>query len=741
MILTLIRLLCAAKLLCLSNVLGLYSKLPVHRKSLVLSPDHNKLASITLCTKSSAFTLDGAPDVAEHIHTLNSYKSELNNILNLPSSAWRGWTDRLKPSECFVPEKGDRRVGRDNEIKRIWTALYHNDNEGKASCYYIHGSPGMGKSFVLRELMRKNKNDTKHIPKELVEGAMFVELDFNHGVSTSIKGLAGSLDSWDSSLLPLLRVFHREFLGAEYAWVVLIKKAISFVDKSPDEASPELIIIDIIRGLLKAKCALLGHENIIVLVDELGKADFLSNDSPDKYRSAICSWSQVDSPHYFAHKVLFSCLDRELMRRETTASGRPIKPATSLPLFNMSESMLFLENQLRCSFSDSNGLPVDRKQVIAFLAMVSGGHPRSLEYLVDGCNVIQLALADLNVEAVVIEAGKDLSQAYPADLWGDVIKLALLGDLESLPLSYTVPYTNETFESLINRGMLLGSLSDDEDGTIKPVLPEMFLYWWSRPTAFTRGAMELNRSALRWLLTSRQACFPDKWQTFHNNYEALMRTIRLPTSTRRPLYELYGGDKALPDIAHRSPATRLLVDGKASLKNLNYIHGTKLELRPYECYHPTRDNYPGWSSLIIYEAFPEGLPSDTKYLLPVFIHTKRSSGSTAGSTIGLPVIKTSHARCRSFLDKYCSCAPGYQFLPPLTSATQDDNDFVLVFIARAKHTAAAVKQAPANVLPLFAENMVAMYGTVFTKYIDGLLPEREIRVRKDDDRDKGMHII
>ena len=219
-----------------------------------------------------------------------------------------------------------------------------------------------------------------------------------------------------------------------------------------------------------------------------------------------------------------------------------------------------------------------------------------------------------------------------------------------------------------------------------------------------------------------------------------MRAMRLPTANRCPLYELYG-DKTIPDIAHRSPATRVLVDGKAPLKNFNYIHGTKSELQPNECYHPTRDNYPGWSSLLIYEAFPEGLPSDTNYLLPVFIQTKPSSGSTAGSTIGLPVIKTSYAHCRAFLDKYCSCAPGYQFLPPPTTATQDDSDFVLVFIARAKHTAAAVKQAPANVLPLFAENMVAMYGTVFTKYIDGMLPEREVRVRKDDGRYKEMNII
>ena len=333
MILTSIRLICSAKLLCLRNVQGLITRLPVYRKSSMLGPDHYKLAFAkanqpSLCGKLSTFALgDGAPDVAEHIHTLNSYKSELNAILNLPNSAWRNWNDRITPSDCFGPERQKRCIGRDDEIKRIWTTLCHNNNEGKTSCYYIHGSPGMGKSFILRELMRKNKNDIKHISKELVESTMFVELDFSNGVTTSIKGLTGSLDSWNPSLLPLLRVLHREFLRTDYAWVVLVKKAISFVDISPDEASPELII-SFITGLLKAKCALLGHENIIVLVDELGKTVFLSPESPDKYRSAICSWSQVKSPHCFAHATLFSCLDRELMRRETPSSGRTIIAAT-----------------------------------------------------------------------------------------------------------------------------------------------------------------------------------------------------------------------------------------------------------------------------------------------------------------------------------------------------------------------------------------------------------------------------
>ena len=433
-------------------------------------------------TKLSVVTLDGEENKVLY---LNSYKVRLNSLVGLTDSDWREWTDRPSPSECFGPEKRKRRVGRETEIRNIWRKIEMSSTETpatdthKSTCYYIHGSPGMGKSYILQQLLKKNANDTKDVPEELVANTMFVALDLNNDIVNRIEGRSRDLAKWDPSLIPLLRVFHNEFLK-DYSWPVLIGNVISLSKSSPGAfgANSELMI-NTIRGLLTVKCALLGHKYIVPLVDELGKTRKLAAKWPGKFRSAICSWSDKGSSLYFVPLSLFSTLDRKLMLSERTESRRPVKAATTLPLFTLSESILYLEDQLRCSFY-FDGFPADRKQAVEFLAQVSGGHPRSLEYIAGRCNfAYKRPIAD-----VVAEAGASLSAAYPVELWDDVIKLALLGNV--LPLTYKVPGTKETIESLINRGMLLGSLDNIVKKT-QPVLPEMYLYWWSSPPTVSNG--------------------------------------------------------------------------------------------------------------------------------------------------------------------------------------------------------------------------------------------------------------
>ena len=74
---------------------------------------------------------------------------------------------------------------------------------------------------------------------------------------------------------------------------------------------------------------------------------------------------------------------------------------------------------------------------------MSCGHPRSLEHIIDACNTARVD----RIEKVVGKAGASLAKAYPSILWHDVVKLTLLG--EPLPLSYQLPDSMETIESLI----------------------------------------------------------------------------------------------------------------------------------------------------------------------------------------------------------------------------------------------------------------------------------------------------
>ena len=713
--------------------------------SSAIKPNFNIERSST--TKLSVVSLNEGKAENKHVLALNSYKSTLNFLIDLDDSNWRPWTYRPLVNECFAATRKCR-VGREKEIKDIWAVINSplNCENNQSICYYIHGSPGMGKSYILQELMRKNINDTKHISQEIVDNTMFIALDFGSDTSNRIADFSRCLSSWDPSLLPLLRVLQQEFL-CDYGWRVLIGTIIEIFKMSPDAKQKNTeLIMNTIRGLLTAKCALLGHKYIVLLVDELAKSAKLSAKSPGLFQSAICSWSDSGSSRYFAHLTVFSALDRELILQEGALSGRPVVAATTLPLFSLADSVSYLEQLLSRSFYDSNGPLVDRTQAMEFLAHMSSGHPRSLEFITGHCYHSNNG----TLVEVTIAAASALSAAYPDELWEDAIKLALLG--ETLPLTYKVSGTKETVQSLVRRGMLLGSL-DNSDTVIKPILPVMYLYWFSQLSAEepedSRHAnfeqylaaqwMESEKPLLRQLLMTRRDSSPSKRVTFYNTYEQLMRFLRGRNYDRRPLYELYGRDAAVVDATHRSPLTKLLVDGKARLNCATYLNGTDIVLQPNDLYHSEGTNNPvGWDTLIIYEAFlpkrrATSKSNGNKYLLPVFIHDNVSDNDWANNTIEQSEVEPCLAHCRAFLNDYCTCTPGYQLIP----LTNDDVDpFVLVYMssAKAKHAGDEVdtaEHAPTNVLTLYEEDLTSMYGPTLARFVDGLLPEQDIRVARD----------
>lgn len=276
------------------------------------------------------------------------------------------------------------------------------------------------------------------------------------------------------------------------------------------------------------------------------------------------------------------------------------------------------------------------------------------------------------------------------------------------------------------------------------------MYWWCQPPPRIRGKkaqpvpevvaeetesdqiLRKMRSYLHVMLTNNSPV-PIKWETFHCNYEYLMRLLRGHNYDHKPLYELYGRDQAFVNKTHRSPATRHLVDGKATLTSLPYYRDTDIELRPNLIYHPHRGaNTAGWDMLLIYEAFPSSnnTASDTaytdrdctQYLLPVFIQT-RFSTNNVNAAITLQTIESYQAHCRAFLKAHCTCAPGYQLIQPQEGNYDDHNSFVLVYISNLKHTGAAdtavAQEVPANVLVLLKEDLSAMYGPTLAYYIDG----------------------
>ena len=77
---------------------------------------------------------------------------------------------------AFGPFRDFPRVGRGTQLSEIWTEILSCNNgiENKCSALYFHGSPGLGKTYLLRKIFSKQDFPSKYA--EEVEAVKFLVL-------------------------------------------------------------------------------------------------------------------------------------------------------------------------------------------------------------------------------------------------------------------------------------------------------------------------------------------------------------------------------------------------------------------------------------------------------------------------------------------------------------------------------------------------------------------------------------
>ena len=125
--------------------------------------------------------------------------------------------------------------------------------------------------------------------------------------------------------------------------------------------------------------------------------------------------------------VLFSTLDVKFMTDERTYSGRPVRLATTLPLLKVDESVALFRDQIKLEFANDDGTPVSQKEVLEMFALVTGGHPRSIQYIIEECNACIGSTRKLSLMNVIDGAAESLCAAYiEVSNWKRLIEVVLL---------------------------------------------------------------------------------------------------------------------------------------------------------------------------------------------------------------------------------------------------------------------------------------------------------------------------
>jgi hypothetical protein len=109
------------------------------------------------------------------------------------------------------------RVGREKQLNDIWKQILQSNSveSGKSEVLYFHGSPGLGKTYLLRELFSKEVGDYPHEFEAEVKALKILVLDFNRSACIEGKVFKNDLKE-HANLFALSRLFYVNFAKKRY---------------------------------------------------------------------------------------------------------------------------------------------------------------------------------------------------------------------------------------------------------------------------------------------------------------------------------------------------------------------------------------------------------------------------------------------------------------------------------------------------------------------------------------------
>ena len=285
-----------------------------------------------------------------------------------------------------------------------------------------------------------------------------------------------------------------------------------------------------------------------------------------------------------------------------------------MPLLKVDESVGIFRDQIKSNFVNDEGAVVNKEEVFKMFALVTGGHPRSIQYIIEKCNSWKDSALTLSMMNVIKGAAASLCAAFiNVSNWKRLFEIILLAKKVKKEGRLNGDQTSEIFRTLVMSGVLVDSFDENDDEFV-PVVPELLE---------KEGSECLSDEApklLHQILKLRSNFTSSKYETLHSSGEILMRHIRQCDKLYKsiPFNDLY----RLELRSSSTLATSCRVDGSSILKEIRYEDKTNISIEPNEIYNPSNKQNSGWDRMIVMEAFPLKTNNKRRYLLPVFIQNK-----------------------------------------------------------------------------------------------------------------------
>jgi hypothetical protein len=438
---------------------------------------------------------------------MKNFSTSTEPFPNIPLS-----NHRPSVEEAFGPRNGKSPyLGREEQMGAILKTIESSMvREERNPVYFLHASPGVGKTRLLTELYLKDFPANKEHLKDKI---FFIAADFNRNACEQVFDL--NLSFSRPKLFLLLRLYYIEFADQnQTSWEDFMR--LHYKD-SPEIDEIMTFILNQFQNRIKES----GCEKIVILVDEILKTEIFDDSASANFsnscRHVLSRLADDHNSPVRPDMVLFSTLSAPFMLEEQRSSDRGVYPICTLPLLSMEDSRTILSSGITCEFVNEahHHQPLNRDHCIDLLATICGGHGRSLEYIIRECS--QSPGTKRLLDDIVKDAAESLIgtlKEIPDNL---VIKAILLGEkVRKLDRWGT---TGETFESLVNKGILIDSFEGNYDNFFIPKCPELFFHaWGSSPHIGIEWDLDLEtKNRLSAMLDIRSRFAAKNVRTFDQN--------------------------------------------------------------------------------------------------------------------------------------------------------------------------------------------------------------------------------
>ena len=345
----------------------------------------------------------------------------------------------------------------------------------KKPVYFIHASPGMGKTRLFLEMVRMGDEEQKYYlsksadienKRKLVDDFLHVAISFNgctnynpvHVKITDVSDILSHIS---------LRIMH--------IWLstVAIEDLFNAIRVAviAGEVTDNLLSLKSVLSLVSRRAS---RKRIVLYMDEMSKID---DSKLMNHLVEILSAAQDEESHSL--RVCYSALKVDIFERIKEYSRRMII-CTPLPLISENDTRSISTKAINKDELKRDRAIQTKEMFINAMTLFSGGHMRAIEILT---RTIEELSSTEDALDFIRKAGRTYSASYITNIYAAVL-LSLLAC--RIKKSATVNHSGRstTVEDMVACGRLMASFDNERSNLpVRPNMPLLSLVQWAFQTA------------------------------------------------------------------------------------------------------------------------------------------------------------------------------------------------------------------------------------------------------------------